>query len=97
MSSFIVTRYSDMRYKICIVILCNEQDVQNAVQDTFCRYLEEKPDFHDEEHGKAWLIRAATNICRNMMCFRILPPDYKTTRSSRAPSRLKISLVIVPH
>ena len=32
-----VTKYSDMLYRICIVILCNEQDVQDANQDTFCR------------------------------------------------------------
>ena len=69
-----VTKYSDMLYKICIVILCNEQDVQDAIQDTFCRYLEKKPSFCDEEHEKAWLIRVATNICRDMIRFRIRHP-----------------------
>lgn len=69
-----VVKYSDMLYKICIVILCNEQDVQDAIQDTFCRYLEKKPDFRDEEHEKAWLIRVATNICRDMIRFRIRHP-----------------------
>lgn len=69
-----VIKYSDMLYKICIVILCNEQDVQDAMQDTFCRYLEKAPDFRDEEHEKAWLIRVATNICRDMIRFRIRHP-----------------------
>ena len=69
-----VMKYSDMLYRICIVMLCNEQDVQDAIQDTFCRYLEKRPDFHDEEHRKAWLIRVATNICRDMMRFRIRHP-----------------------
>ena len=69
-----VIKYSDMLYKICIVILCNEQDVQDAMQDTFCRYLEKTPDFRDEEHEKAWLIRVATNICRDMIRFRIRHP-----------------------
>lgn len=69
-----VLKYSDMLYKVCIVILCNEQDVQDAIQDTFCRYLEKKPAFHDEEHEKAWLIRVATNICRDMIRFRIRHP-----------------------
>ena len=69
-----VIKYSDMLYKICIVILCNEQDVQDAIQDTFCRYLEKKPEFRDEEHEKAWLIRVATNICRDMIRFRIRHP-----------------------
>lgn len=69
-----VIKHSDMLYKICIVILCNEQDVQDAIQDTFCRYLEKAPDFRDEEHEKAWLIRVATNICRDMIRFRIRHP-----------------------
>lgn len=69
-----VIKYSDMLYKICIVILCNEQDVQDAIQDTFCRYLEKKPEFRDEEHEKAWLIRVATNISRDMVRFRIRNP-----------------------
>lgn len=70
-----VIKYSDMLYKICIVILCNEQDAQDAIQDTFCRYLEKRPDFHDEEHEKAWLIRVATNICRDMVRFRLRHPN----------------------
>ena len=69
-----VLKYSDMLYKICIVILCNEQDVQDAIQDTFCRYMEKKPNFRDEEHEKAWLIRVATNISRDMIRFRIRHP-----------------------
>lgn len=70
----VVMKYSNMLYRICIVILCNEQDVQDAIQDTFCRYLEKRPDFHDEEHEKAWLIKVATNICRDMIRFRIRHP-----------------------
>ena len=69
-----VIKYSNTLYKVCIVILCNEQDVQDAIQDTFCRYLEKKPVFRDEEHEKAWLIRVATNICRDMIRFRVRHP-----------------------
>jgi len=69
-----IVKYSDMLYKICIVILCHEQDAQDAVQDTFCRYLEKRPDFCDEEHEKAWFIRVAVNICRDMIRFRIRHP-----------------------
>lgn len=69
-----VVKYSDTLYKVCIVILCNEHDAQDAIQETFCRYLEKRPDFCDEEHEKAWLIRVATNICRDMIRFRIRHP-----------------------
>ena len=63
----IVLKYSNMLYKICIVMLCNEQDAQDAIQDTFCRYLEKRPEFKSPEHEKAWLIRVATNICKDML------------------------------
>ncbi len=69
-----VIKYSDMLYRICIVILCNEQDVQDAIQDTLCKYLEKEPVFRDEEHEKAWLIKVATNICRDMIRFRVRHP-----------------------
>lgn len=69
-----VVKYSDTLYRVCIVILCNEQDAQDAIQDTFCRYLEKRPEFHNEEHEKAWLIRVATNICRDMIRFRLRHP-----------------------
>ena len=70
----IFVKFSDMLYRICLVILCNEQDVQDAIQDTFCRYLEKRPDFRDERHEKAWLIKVATNICRDMIRFRVRHP-----------------------
>ncbi len=69
-----VIKYSDMLYRICIVILCNEQDVQDVIQDTLCKYLEKEPVFRDEEHEKAWLIKVATNICRDMIRFRVRHP-----------------------
>ncbi len=70
----VVIKFSDMLYKICLVILCNEQDVQDAIQETLCKYLEKEPVFRDEEHEKAWLIKVATNICRDMIRFRVRHP-----------------------
>ena len=49
-----VRKHSEMLYRICIVILGSEQDTQDAIQETFCKYLEKKPKFVDGEHEKAW-------------------------------------------
>lgn len=70
----IVRKYSNMLYKICIVMLCNEQDTQDAIQETFCRLMEKKPRFESGEHEKAWLIHVATNICKDMLRFKIRHP-----------------------
>ncbi len=56
-------KYNQMLFRICLVMLCNEADAQDAVQDTFYRYLLQKKHFSDEEHEKAWLIRVAVNRC----------------------------------
>jgi DNA-directed RNA polymerase specialized sigma24 family protein len=32
--------YGNMIYKICLVILCNQYDAEDALQKTFLRYME---------------------------------------------------------
>lgn len=71
----LVMEYSNMLFKICIVILGNEQDAQDAVQDTFCRYMEHRHDFRDKEHEKAWLIKVATNRCRDLRRWSLRHPS----------------------
>lgn len=59
----VVMEYGDMLFRVCMVLLCNEQDAQDAVQDTFCSYMGHVAGFRNREHEKAWLIRVATNRC----------------------------------
>ena len=70
----IVEEYGSMLFKICMVLLGNDQDAQDAVQETFCRYMEHSKVFHDKEHEKAWLIKVAVNICRDMHRGRMRHP-----------------------
>lgn len=77
-----VSKHSNMLYKICIVMLCSQQDAEDAIQDTFCRYLEKKPYFKSDDHEKAWLIRVATNICRDMLRFRSRHPKVSIDQLS---------------
>lgn len=71
----VVTKYSPMLYRICVVMLGNEADAQDAVQDTICRYLECRKEFRDGEHEKAWLIKVAQNRCRDMRRFQMRHPQ----------------------
>lgn len=70
-----IKTHSDMLYKICIVMLGSQQDAQDVIQETFCRYWEKKPIFSDAEHEKAWLIKVATNKCKDMLRFRFRHPQ----------------------
>lgn len=58
--------YGAMLYRLCMVLLCNREDAEDAVQETFCSYLRAKPVFESGEHEKAWLIRVATNKSRDL-------------------------------
>lgn len=73
----IVTKYSSMLYRICVVMLGNEADAQDAVQDTICKYLERAEKFRDLEHEKAWLIKVAQNRCIDMRRFRLRHPQVE--------------------
>ncbi len=68
---FVVEKYSKMLFRICFVLLCNEADAEDAVQETFLKYFTKAPAFSTEEHRKAWLIRVATNICKNALRFKM--------------------------
>lgn len=65
-----VEEYGNSLFRLCTVMLQNKEDAQDAVQECFLRYITKAPDFSDNEHEKAWLIRVATNICRDMLRWR---------------------------
>ncbi|MDE6212589.1 MAG: RNA polymerase sigma factor [Lachnospiraceae bacterium] len=73
----VVKEYSPMLYRICVVMLGNEADAQDAVQDTICKYLERAKGFRDKEHEKAWLIKVAQNRCRDMRRFHLRHPQVE--------------------
>ncbi len=66
----LIENYSGMLFRICYCILCNPDDAEDALQDTFLKYLTKAPEFESSEHEKAWLIKVATNISKNMVLLR---------------------------
>ena len=62
----LVKEYSNMLFKICLVMVGNEWDAQDVIQDVFCRYIERAPIFGNKEHEKAWLIKVTVNRCRDV-------------------------------
>lgn len=66
---YIVKTYSEILFRICFIMLCNQQDAEDAVQNTFYRYINKNKQFNDLEHEKAWLIRVATSCCKDILRF----------------------------
>lgn len=67
----IITRdiheYGDTLYRICLLMLKNHADAEDAVQETFIKYMQKDPVFTSSEHKKAWLITVSANKCRDML------------------------------
>ncbi len=59
----IIEKYSDTITKVCLVRLQNWADAEDCYQNTFLTLYQKSPDFNDENHLKAWLIRVAINEC----------------------------------
>lgn len=60
-------RNFDTLYRVCYMYMRNVQDSEDAVHNTFLRAIETGKSFENEEHEKSWLIRVASNICKNML------------------------------
>jgi len=71
----LVQVYGDLLFRICFVMLGNAADAEDAVQETFIRYLQKAPSFENAGHRKAWLITTAKNRCRDMLRFRLRHPQ----------------------
>ena len=65
----VIEKYSNTLFKICFVILKNEQDTKDVLQETFITYMTKRPGFASEEHKKAWLIKVSQNKCREFLRF----------------------------
>lgn len=63
----IYMRHRKTVYRVCYAYMKNPADTEDAVQDTFVQMIRKGPVFENEEHEKAWLIRTAENVCRNVL------------------------------
>ena len=63
----LVKNYGDMLYRICLCILCDKDDAEDAVQDTFLKFLTKAPQFESNEHEKAWLIKVTLNCANKLL------------------------------
>ena len=61
--------YGDLLYRTAYVLLGNPHDVQDVLQEVLLKYMEKAPDFHEEAHRKAWLLKVTANLCKDYLRF----------------------------
>ena len=79
----IYARHADMVYRICFSFMKNKSDAEDMLQTAFLRLISAEPKFKDGEHEKAWLIKTASNLCRD----RLKSKWYKTRSSEEAAEK----------
>ncbi|MCD7748575.1 MAG: RNA polymerase sigma factor [Oscillospiraceae bacterium] len=104
-----VREHGDMLFRICLSVLGNDSDAEDAVQETAVKYMLKAPAFQSPAHEKAWLIRVAVNQCRDIGRSRARHPQtgleqvlgYVSPESSgvmealmELPERYKIVLLL---
>jgi RNA polymerase sigma-70 factor (ECF subfamily) len=77
----LIKRYQDYVYRLCYLVMRNEQDAEDMAQETFIRAFRALPRFEIRENAsfEAWLYRISVNCCRSRMrrrWYQVLPwPD----------------------
>ena len=63
----LVARHENTLLRAALAILGDVQEAEDAVQETYLRYLEKRPELRDENHEKAWLLKVTANLCKSVL------------------------------
>ena len=97
----IMKLYGNMLFRLCLITLGNATDAEDVLQETLIKYLQKAPIFEDTEHEKAWLIRVATNQCRDVLRFRNRHPvvdmaDFMEAAQDMPDTEIMDALMTLP-
>lgn len=63
-----MNKHGDTVWRVCVMHIKDTADAEDAFQETFIKYsTSETKEFESDEHRKAWLIRVASNSCKDML------------------------------
>lgn len=74
----LILRFQNYVYRLCFLVMRNEQDAEDMTQETFIRAFRALPRFEVREgkNFEGWLYRIAVNACRSRMrrrWYQVLP------------------------
>lgn len=96
----VLNRYSAMVYRLAFARVKNCYDADDILQNVFLRYMRSGTVFHDEEHRKAWLIRATINCGKSLLTSawfrRISPMDDSLYTEMKEHSEVYYAVMELP-
>ena len=70
----LVDTYSDLLLRLSYTYLGSTVDAQDICQSVFLKLLQAPRTFADREHERAWIIRTAINLCKDLSLIHISEP-----------------------
>lgn len=61
-----IEKYADMIYRIALTRCKQIENAEDIFQEVFIKYAQKSPNFQNEEHEKAWLIKVTINLSKNI-------------------------------
>jgi len=91
----LVNAYSDLILRLSYTYLKSTEDAKDICQTVFLRLLERPRSFESPEHERAWIIRAAVNLCKDQLKshWRKTTVDLEAARAVPAPEAEEGSLL----
>ena len=54
-------------FRLAVSCLRRRADAEDVLQEVFLKYYRFAPEFADDEHEKAWILRVTVNACRSLL------------------------------
>ena len=89
----LVNKHENTLFRAALAILGDVHGAEDAVQETFLRYLEKCPEFRDEGHERAWLLKVTANFCKSALRSRQRHPTVELLDVYPAPDEESRELV----
>lgn len=64
--------YGNSILRLAYSYLHNMADAEDILQETLIRYMNRAPEFENQNHEKAWLLRVAANLSKNRIGYNAL-------------------------
>ena len=84
---YLLQQYGNSLFRLCLFMLKNEADAEDAIQETLIKFLQKAPAFTDTEHEKAWLFRVASNICLDLLRYQKRHPQEELDMTKYMPTK----------
>lgn len=65
----LLDRYGQSILRLSYSYLHNMSDAEEILQDTLVQFLKTSPVLEGSDHEKAWLLRVASNLCKNRLIY----------------------------